>query len=67
MRIGGLPRPSIARPLLAGGAIRVENDAHRLCAIPTGDIGDNLFCTRVLFHIAANFHKRTANGRPYDP
>ena len=78
---------SIARPLLAGGAIRIENGAYRLCAIPTaggcreanrfesggysycrcptGNNGSILFCTRVLFHIFANFHRRTANGRPY--
>ena len=37
----------------------------RFCASPTGDNGRNLFCTRVLFHIAANFYRRTANGRPY--
>ena len=44
---------SIARPLLAGGAIRSKIGACRLCAIPTGDNGNSLFCTRVLFHIAA--------------
>ena len=37
----------------------------RFCDIPTSDNGIILFCTRVLFHIAANFHRRTANGRPY--
>ena len=57
---------SIARPLLAGGAIRISASNSRFYRRPTGGNGNNLFCTRVLFHIAANFHKRTANGRPYD-
>ena len=51
--------------LLAGGAIRFEASSYLFCASPTGDNGNSLFCTRVLFHIAANFHGRTANGRPY--
>ena len=46
-------------------AIRVENGAYRLCGIPTGDNGNSLFCTRAPIHIFANFHRRTANGRPY--
>ena len=37
----------------------------RFCASPTGGNGNNLFCTRVLFHIAANFHRRTSDARPY--
>ena len=56
---------SIARPVLGARPIRIEIDIYRFCAIPTGDIGNYRFCTRVLFHIAANFHRRTANGRPY--
>ena len=36
-----------------------------ISGIPTGNNGYICFCTRVLFHIAANFHRRTANGRPY--
>ena len=42
-----------------------SNRAYRFCAVPTGDIENYRFCTRVLFHIAANIHRRTANGRPY--
>ena len=42
-----------------------SNHAYRFCAVPTGDIGSCCLCTRALFHIAANFHRRTANGRPY--
>ena len=49
MRIGGLPRPSIARPVLGARPIRVEDGKHRYCGIPTGDNGIILFCTRVLF------------------
>ena len=29
------------------------------------DNGSILFCTRVLFHIAANLYRRTSNARPY--
>ena len=56
---------SIARPLRGAQPIRIKNRAYRFCVSPTGDNGIILFCTRVLFHIAANFHRRTANGRPY--
>ena len=56
---------SIARPLLGAQPIRIKNRAYRFCVSPTGDNGIILFCTRVLFHIAANFHRQTANGRPY--
>ena len=51
--------------LLAGGAIRVENGDFLYCFSPTGNNGVSRLCTRVLFHIAANFHIRTVNGRPY--
>ena len=56
---------SIARPMLGARPIRIKNGAYRFCVSPTGDNGSNLFCTRVMFHIAENFHRRTANGRPY--
>ena len=56
---------SIARPVLAARPIRIKNGAYRFCVSPTGDNGNRRFCTRALFHIAANFHGRTANGRPY--
>ena len=38
---------------------------YRFCASPTGEIGKERFCTHVLFYIYADFHRRTANGRPY--
>ena len=41
------------------------NHACRFYRCPTGDNGTCRYCTRVLFHIFANFHRRTANGRPY--
>ena len=44
---------------------RGEHRSSATHRCPTGDNGIILFCTRVLFHIAANFHRRTANGRPY--
>ena len=40
---------SIARPLLAGGAIRVENGGYLFCGISTGEISGYLYCTRALF------------------
>ena len=45
---------SIARPLLAGGAIRIKASKNRHYMCPTGDNGNNIFCTRALFRIAAN-------------
>ena len=45
--------------------IRIENGNRRFRVSPTGDIGVSRFCTRVLFRTAANYHGRTANGRPY--
>ena len=42
-----------------------SNRAYRFCDVPTGDIGNYRFCTRVLIRIAVNIHRRTANGRPY--
>ena len=45
--------------------IRIENGNRRFRLDPTGDIGVSRFCTRVLFRTAANYHGRTANGRPY--
>ena len=48
MRIGRLPRPSIARPLLAGGAIRVKASNSRYYRGPTGDNGNGLDIAAVL-------------------
>ena len=56
---------SIARPLPTVFLIRIKASKNLPCRCPTGGNDNNLFCTRVLFHIAANFHRRTANGRPY--
>ena len=56
---------SIARPVLGARPIRVEDGKYRYCGIPTGDNGCNFCCTRAPIHIFANFHRRTANGRPY--
>ena len=44
---------------------RGEHCSSAMHRYPTGDNGNYRFCTRVMFHIAANFHRRTANGRPY--
>ena len=51
--------------MLGARPIRIENGNRRFCDSPTGDIGNYRFCTRVLIQIAANIHRRTANGRPY--
>ena len=59
---------SIARPSAAAEMQFAFRLAHIVfCGIPTGDIGNYRFCTRVVFHITANYHRQTANGRPYDP
>ena len=51
--------------MLGARPIRIENGNRRFRLDPTGDIGVSRFCTRVLFRTAANYHGRTANGRPY--
>ncbi|MGM9575199.1 MAG: hypothetical protein ACI3VE_04755, partial [Oscillospiraceae bacterium] len=54
-----------ARRLLAVFLIRIKASSYLFYRCPTVNNGSILLCTRVLFHIAANFHRRTANGRPY--
>ena len=66
MRIGRLPRPSIARPPAAAGKQFAFKPRVSYLRVPDLYIGSNCFCTRALFQIAANFHRRTANGRPYN-
>ena len=51
-----IPAPvgaSIARPLPAGGAIRLKASDSRFCNIPTGDNGSRRFISRL-----------SAGGRP---
>ena len=43
-----------ARPAAAGEAIRIKASKNRHYMCPTGDNGNNIFCTRALFRIAAN-------------
>ena len=65
MRIGGLPRPSIARPVLGARPIRVEDGKRRYCGIPTGDVGNYRFCTRVLNSIVgASIARPVLGARP---
>ena len=57
---------SIARPVLGVFLIRIKASSYLFCRCPTGDTGKCRFCTRVLFHIAADFHRRTSDARPYE-